>query len=177
MQQAYVSAALQLFQDWFESAHQRICEQRELTSPARCRLPARGRLKQRDGGRIRYGFRTHLRSDKFDMTNVDCSMFKPKPVSVEGKSELYESLCAQLRGLLSGESDPIANAANMAALLFELLPDLNWAGFYFLRNGELVLGPFQGRPACVRIAVGKGVCGTAVQRRQSIVVDDVHAFP
>jgi len=94
-----------------------------------------------------------------------------------GKAALYEDLCGQLRGLLEGERDPIANAANTAALLFTMLPDLNWAGFYFLRTpGELVLGPFQGKPACVRIPVGRGVCGTAVQRARSIVVEDVHAF-
>lgn len=104
-------------------------------------------------------------------------MFKPRPIVVSDKSALYEDLAAQLRGLLAGETDPIANAANTAALLFEVLPDLNWAGFYFMRGGELVLGPFQGRPACVRIAVGKGVCGTAVERRQSVIVEDVNAFP
>jgi L-methionine (R)-S-oxide reductase len=77
----------------------------------------------------------------------------------------------------AGESDPIANAANTSALLFQMMPDLNWAGFYFLRGSELVLGPFQGKPACVRIAVGQGVCGTAVARRQPVLVEDVHAFP
>ena len=84
---------------------------------------------------------------------------------------------AQVSSVFENERDFIANMANCVALIYHTLPDLNWAGFYLLRNGELVLGPFQGRPACVRIAVGKGVCGTAVQRRQSIVVDDVHAFP
>lgn len=79
--------------------------------------------------------------------------------------------------MLDGERDPIANAANLCALVFDQLPDLNWAGFYFLRGGELVLGPFQGRPACVRIALGKGVCGTAAERRETIVVPDVEAFP
>lgn len=85
-------------------------------------------------------------------------------------------LSQQLRGLLDGERNAIANAANTAALLMHELPDLNWAGFYFMRGGELVLGPFQGKPACVRIAVGKGVCGTAVAERRSQVVPDVHAF-
>ena len=80
-------------------------------------------------------------------------------------------------GLLAGERDPWANAANVAALLFERLPDLNWVGFYFLRGGGLVVGPFQGRVACVRIALGQGVCGTAAARRATQVVPDVHAFP
>ena len=91
-------------------------------------------------------------------------------------------LVEALRGLLDGETDLIANAANTAALLFERLPAINWAGFYFLRPGrsgeeELVLGPFQGRVACVRIRLGSGVCGTAALRRETIVVPDVHAFP
>jgi L-methionine (R)-S-oxide reductase len=80
-------------------------------------------------------------------------------------------------GVLEGERDPWANAANTAALVFECLPDLNWAGFYFLRGGELVVGPFQGRTACVRIAMGAGVCGTAAKRREVVIVPDVHAFP
>jgi L-methionine (R)-S-oxide reductase len=79
--------------------------------------------------------------------------------------------------LLDGERDPIANAANLAALIGTTIPDLNWAGVYLLRGGELVVGPFHGKPACVRIALGKGVCGTAAQRRETIVVPDVHAFP
>ncbi|MCG7392166.1 GAF domain-containing protein [Microvirga sp. ACRRW] len=93
------------------------------------------------------------------------------------KRELYASLAQQLSGLLEGEPDAIANAANMSALIYQLLPDLNWAGFYFMRGPELVLGPFQGKTACVRIAVGRGVCGAAVERKASIVVPDVHAFP
>ena len=80
-------------------------------------------------------------------------------------------------GAFAGERDPWANAANAAALLFEFLPDLNWAGFYFLRGGELVVGPFQGRVACVRIPVGAGVCGAAALRRATMIVPDVHAFP
>jgi GAF domain-containing protein len=84
----------------------------------------------------------------------------------------------QLSGLLEGEPDAIANAANMAALIFGTIPELNWAGFYFLRDGsELVLGPFQGKPACIRILVGRGVCGTAAATKTSIVVPDVDAFP
>lgn len=93
------------------------------------------------------------------------------------KPEVYAELANQLRGLLHGERDPVANAANMSALLAWNLPDLNWAGFYFMRGGELVLGPFQGKPACVRIAVGKGVCGTAAATRETQLVPDVHAFP
>jgi GAF domain-containing protein len=93
------------------------------------------------------------------------------------KQDVYASLAQQLSGLLEGEPDAIANAANMSALLYDLLPDLNWAGFYFMRGPELVLGPFQGKTACVRIAVGRGVCGTAVERKASMVVPDVHAFP
>jgi L-methionine (R)-S-oxide reductase len=89
----------------------------------------------------------------------------------------YAQLARQLAALLSGERDLTANAANTAALIYHALPDLNWAGFYFLRGGELVLGPFQGRPACVRIALGKGVCGTAAARRETVIVEDVHAFP
>ena len=93
------------------------------------------------------------------------------------KRELYRELALQLRGLISGERDFIANAANLSSLLYNTLPNLNWVGFYLMRGGELVLGPFQGKPACVRIAVGKGVCGTAVARRESVIVPDVHAFP
>lgn len=104
-------------------------------------------------------------------------MFDARTIADAGKPEFYRALGRQVDALLDSERDPIANAANISALLFELMPDLNWAGFYFLRGEELVLGPFQGKPACVRIAVGQGVCGTAVARRQSIVVEDVHAFP
>ena len=86
----------------------------------------------------------------------------------------YEGLNKELKSLM--ETDLIANAANMSALIFNNLPDINWAGFYFLRNGELVLGPFQGKPACVRIKMGKGVCGTAAEKRKTIVVKDVHKF-
>ena len=93
------------------------------------------------------------------------------------KEEMYEELLRQARGLLEGERDLIANTANLSALIWQIVPDLNWAGFYFMRGGELVLGPFQGKPACVRIAVGKGVCGTAVATRSTMLVEDVHAFP
>ena len=89
----------------------------------------------------------------------------------------YVRLGAELGALLAGEHDLIANAANTAALLFGALPEVNWAGFYFLRGGELVVGPFQGKPACVRIALGRGVCGTAAVERRTVLVPDVHAFP
>lgn len=105
-------------------------------------------------------------------------MFQGKVVETADKVAFYRDLCTQLRSLLEGERDSIANAANTSALLFELMPDINWAGFYFLRDGnELIVGPFQGKPACVRIAVGRGVCGTAVERGCTILVEDVHAFP
>jgi L-methionine (R)-S-oxide reductase len=92
------------------------------------------------------------------------------------KPELFQLLEQQLRVLLEGESDLIANTANMAALLFHSLPDVNWAGFYFLKDGVLILGPFQGRPACVRIPLGKGVCGTAAQSQKTLVVSNVQNF-
>ncbi len=96
---------------------------------------------------------------------------------MSGKPVLYDELARQLGALLAGESDPIANAANAAALIYHGLPDLNWAGFYFARGGELVLGPFQGKPACVRIPWGNGVCGTAAASGAAIIVPDVHEFP
>jgi L-methionine (R)-S-oxide reductase len=95
----------------------------------------------------------------------------------ESRPALYEELVHQARALLAGERDSTANAANLAALVFHSLPDLNWAGFYWLKDGELVLGPFQGKPACVRIALGKGVCGTAARDARTLVVPDVNAFP
>lgn len=104
-------------------------------------------------------------------------MFDLKPISPANVDQLYEEVAQQLTGLLSGERDRIANAANMSALIFTSLPDLNWAGFYFLQGDTLVLGPFQGRPACVRIAMGKGVCGTAAAMRQTQRVRDVNDFP
>ncbi len=89
----------------------------------------------------------------------------------------YARLAQELAALLAGERDFIANAANTAALIYEALPQVNWAGFYFLKAGELVVGPFQGKPACVRIGLGKGVCGTAAAERRTLIVPDVHAFP
>lgn len=90
---------------------------------------------------------------------------------------MYVDLAQQARALLAGETDRIANAANFAALVFNSLPDLNWAGFYFLDGDELVVGPFQGQPACVRIALGRGVCGTAALTRATQLVPDVNEFP
>lgn len=105
-------------------------------------------------------------------------MFEAHSIETANKQEFYRELTSQLTGLLTGERDLIANAANTSALLYQMMPDLNWAGFYFLRaNDELVLGPFQGKVACVRIPKGKGVCGAAVQRKASVLVEDVHAFP
>lgn len=88
----------------------------------------------------------------------------------------YESLAAQAQALIEGVPHRTANLANLSALIYETLPDLNWAGFYFLENGVLVLGPFQGRPACIEIPVEKGVCGAAVRENRSQLVGDVHAF-
>ena len=93
------------------------------------------------------------------------------------KAQLYASVASQLRSLLEDERDFIANAANFVSILYHSLPDLNWTGIYLNKNGELVLGPFQGKPACVRIAVGEGVCGTTAQQGRTILVDNVHDFP
>src|SRR5687767_15519400 len=97
--------------------------------------------------------------------------------STQPKPELYRELVGELAALIAGERDFIANLANASALLFHSLPDLNWAGFYLLKDGELVVGPFQGKPACVRIALGKGVCGTAAAQRATQLVRNVHEFP
>lgn len=104
-------------------------------------------------------------------------MFTAAHIDFTDKPAGYRELEKQLRALLHGERDVIANLANAAALLWHTLPDLNWAGFYRLVGNELVLGPFQGRPACVRIALGKGVCGTAAAQHKTIVVPDVEKFP
>jgi GAF domain-containing protein len=93
------------------------------------------------------------------------------------KAERYEELASQLSSLLAGERDLIANTANFASLVFHSLPDLNWAGFYFAKDGELILGPFQGRPACVRIKIGQGVCGAGAARCETVIVPNVHEFP
>jgi len=104
-------------------------------------------------------------------------MFATARSQPQSPSALHEELRTLARALFEGERDKTANAANLAALLFHSLPELNWAGFYWLRGTELVLGPFQGRPACVRIALGKGVCGTAAAEARTVVVPDVNAFP
>ena len=98
-------------------------------------------------------------------------------IAAADKPTLYRDLASALEGLIAGELDAVANMANAAALIWESLPDLNWAGFYRNLDGELVLGPFQGRPACIRIPFGEGVCGTAASTLQVQRVDDVHAFP
>jgi GAF domain-containing protein len=104
-------------------------------------------------------------------------VFAASDLSALPKVQLYEQLTAQISGLIEGETDPVANMANCAALVFNSVPGLNWAGFYLLKGGELVLGPFQGRPACVRIAFGRGVVGTAAEKRTTIRVGDVNQFP
>ncbi|HTJ91661.1 MAG TPA: GAF domain-containing protein [Pararobbsia sp.] len=104
-------------------------------------------------------------------------MFSSTIDSGLSKPALYVELVEQARSLLADESDRIANAANFSALVYHALPDLNWAGFYLFDGTELVVGPFQGKPACVRIALGRGVCGTAAQTRETQVVRDVHDFP
>jgi len=98
-------------------------------------------------------------------------------IDAADKAGMYRDLASALAGLVEGEPDPVANMANAAALIFETLPDLNWAGFYRNAGDELVLGPFQGRPACIRIAFGEGVCGAAAASLQVQRIDDVHAFP
>ena len=105
-------------------------------------------------------------------------MFAKSPSRDHGsKADHYAELLEQANALFEGEHDFVANAANLSALLFHSLPDLNWAGFYLVKDEGLVLGPFQGKPACVRIAMGKGVCGTAAELRQTVVVPDVEKFP
>ena len=104
-------------------------------------------------------------------------MFAAASAPTDSKPLLYGELLQQARALFEGERDALANSANLAALIYHSLPELNWAGFYWMKGGELVLGPFQGKPACVRIAIGKGVCGTAAQQKGTLVVPDVHAFP
>ncbi len=103
-------------------------------------------------------------------------MFHTATVAYASKREQYDDLVRQARGLMLGESNLIANAANFSALIFHSLPQLNWAGFYLFDGSELVVGPFQGKPACIRIALGRGVCGTAAQTRETQLVRDVHAF-
>lgn len=104
-------------------------------------------------------------------------MFAAKPITASNKAEAYRELVQQARALLHGETNLIANAANFAALIYHALPDINWCGFYFSDGDGLVVGPFQGKPACVRIAHGRGVCGAAAVSRQTQLVADVYAFP
>ncbi|EGP46697.1 GAF domain-containing protein [Achromobacter insuavis] len=104
-------------------------------------------------------------------------MFEAAPIAADSKAALYAELAKQARALLDGEHDRIANAANLSALAYQALPDLNWVGFYLFDGTELVLGPFQGKPACVRIPLNRGVCGAAASQRQTQLVPDVHAFP
>jgi len=104
-------------------------------------------------------------------------MFEMRTDLPAAKPALYAELAEQAAGLMHEERDAVANAANLAALLWHALPDCNWIGFYFMKDGGLVVGPFQGKPACVRIALGKGVCGTAAATRRTQLVPDVHAFP
>lgn len=103
-------------------------------------------------------------------------MFELKQVDNSNKQSLYAELVEQARVLVHDEKDLIANTANLSALLFYALPDVNWVGFYLLKEDQLVVGPFQGKPACIRIPMGKGVCGTAAAQRKSLVVEDVNAF-
>ena len=96
---------------------------------------------------------------------------------MNSKQDLYDQLASQLSSLFAGERDLVANAANFSSLVFHSLPDLNWAGFYFVKDGELVLGPFQGKPACVRIRIGQGVCGAGAAKCETVIVPNVHEFP
>ena len=104
-------------------------------------------------------------------------MFDFRPADDSPKTEAYRQLHEAAEALTAGEPDGVANMANVAALLWDFLPDMNWAGFYRMVDGELVLGPFMGRPACIRIPLGKGVCGTAAADAATQLVEDVHAFP
>lgn len=104
-------------------------------------------------------------------------MFETTAIEADNKQDFYEQLAGFARGLMHGEPDAIANAANFASLLYHSMPDVNWVGFYFLKEGELVVGPFNGKPACVRIPLGKGVCGTAAEKNETQRVADVDAFP
>ena len=117
-------------------------------------------------------YRTVLRQSLKRMTVTESNSLQ-----MNSKQELYDQLAAQLSSLLAGERDLVANAANFSSLIFHALPDLNWAGFYFAKDGELVLGPFQGKPACVRIRVGQGVCGAGAAKCETMIVPNVHEFP
>lgn len=103
-------------------------------------------------------------------------MFEANAIATDDKATLYAELVQQASGLMQGETSLIANAANFAALVYNAVPDVNWAGFYLFDGTELVVGPFQGKPACIRIALGRGVCGTAAQTRETQLIRDVHEF-
>jgi GAF domain-containing protein len=118
-----------------------------------------------------------VQGDSAAVSFYDAVMFAFEPVAGQPKSELYRDLREAALALTEGEQDAVANMANLAALLGLFLPDLNWAGFYRMVDGELVLGPFTGKPACIRIALGKGVCGAAAASGTTQLVADVHAFP
>jgi L-methionine (R)-S-oxide reductase len=105
------------------------------------------------------------------------AMFATAPSHSDSKPAMYAELSEHARALFENERDATANSANLSALLYQVMPDLNWAGFYWMKGGELVLGAFQGKPACVRIALGRGVCGTAARTRATIIVPDVNRFP
>ena len=111
------------------------------------------------------------------MTSVSSNVLSAQTGGQGPKAELYRIVAEQLQSLIRAESDWIANLANAGALIFQSLPDLNWAGFYLLKGGELVVGPFQGKVACVRIQIGKGVSDTAAEPRKTVIVPDVHEFP
>ena len=111
------------------------------------------------------------------MTSVSSNVLSAQAKGQGTKADLYKTVVDQLQSLIRAESDWIANLANAAALIFQSVPRLNWAGFYLLKDDELVVGPFQGKVACVRIQIGKGVCGTAAEQRKTVIVPDVHEFP
>lgn len=104
-------------------------------------------------------------------------MFEISQENFSNKEDMYKHIHLSAKGLLDGETDFIANLANISALLYHTMNDINWAGFYLLKEGELVLGPFNGKPACIRIPLGKGVCGTAADKKETVVVKNVHKFP
>lgn len=111
------------------------------------------------------------------LSPIAAAMFEFTPDPELDKAAYYAALAEAARAITDNEPDPVANMANLAALIWQMVPDLNWAGFYRLAGGELVLGPFQGKPACIRIALGTGVCGTAAARGETQLVPDVHAYP
>lgn len=111
------------------------------------------------------------------IANAQGCMYDFRPLPGQPKAELYDDLASAVGAITDGERDGIANMANVAALLWDFMPDCNWTGFYRVIDGELVLGPFVGRPACIRIAIGHGVCGVAAAEAKTQLVEDVHAFP